>query len=259
MSFDNVGWFNENVKHYKARLGKGKRDVYGQPIGWAAAPDALNRFQSKVIDIVGRCSGNIYNSPVAWDTFRWDYGGGIGVPWKGGELTTFDFGRLTRFVLLCHVARIRFGVQSHGRNLLLTFYQRSHEGGMSDRHPGLDEAVEKFDEELEPEFADGRAPLVHYDPALDDPLPERRKAQMGWLLGRRIPTLLDELEDYKSSGLDDAVRSRETAVREAFKDLDEVKAEVAKRHELPETELVIARLRGRLEAILAVAPPEVKG
>jgi hypothetical protein len=115
-------------------------------------PEKLSEFQAKVMDICGMVGGGIYNAPINWDKVEWGVGhhhSGMFVPWRDGRMSTFDFYPLTMLVLLCHEARIRCEIRAKASgHFELSFFQRSHEGGMSGRHPNIDEAVAAFREYL---------------------------------------------------------------------------------------------------------------
>jgi hypothetical protein len=156
---DHAGWVEGNIAATRRTQKKTRAD---NQHGWAAAPDKLSDFQAKVMDILGMVGGGIYNAPIAWDRVCWRTQG-LGVPWNSGAgLATVDNMDLTRLVFLCHEARIRCSVRSNGpRGLYLLFHERSAEGGFSERHPNLDEAVAAFSDYLP---ADHR---VLYRPAAD--------------------------------------------------------------------------------------------
>lgn len=63
-----------------------------------------------------------------------------------GAFCTFDFSRLTFAVLMAHDRCIRFGIEPSGPGMLgLTLYKRhSREGGMSERHPTIVQALEVY-------------------------------------------------------------------------------------------------------------------
>jgi len=57
-------------------------------------------------------------------------------------LATFDFDLLTRLVVLCHDAALRLEVSAaNPHNVRLSFWQRQRTGGMSKRHPTMEEAT----------------------------------------------------------------------------------------------------------------------
>lgn len=61
------------------------------------------------------------------------------------SLATFDFNDLTRLVFLAHHMAIRVDVGAARNGILkLMFHRRERDGGMSRRHPTLDEAVCSF-------------------------------------------------------------------------------------------------------------------
>lgn len=141
---DHAAWVQSNIKHGRASVKTAKRDQLGFVKGWHGAPDVLTDFQARVMDILGMVYGGIYNAPISWDTVQWQGWGreGIGVPVRDRSFATFDGAALTRLVFLCHDARIRCELRSHGpRGFLLAFWQRGKEGGVATRHPNLAEAV----------------------------------------------------------------------------------------------------------------------
>ncbi len=56
-------------------------------------------------------------------------------------LDTYDFDRMTRLVFLAHDHCIRVQISAGRGGLKLMFHPRQREGGMSQRHPGLEQAV----------------------------------------------------------------------------------------------------------------------
>jgi len=153
---DHARWAEANGAATK-RLGvKPRKDKEGQPMGWHAMPEDLSEFQACVMDILGLSLGGIYNAPIAWDAVRWGIGSsewaGMSVPLSSAGLATWDFNRLTKLVLACHEARIRMDISPNGpRGLMLRFSRRSSEGGISDVHPNIDEAVIAFREYVGPD------------------------------------------------------------------------------------------------------------
>lgn len=146
-NMDHAGWVESNIAATKARkptAHQSRQAANGK--GMHAAPDKLSPFQARVMDILGMVGGGIYNAPISWPSVVWDYGRGLSLIWHvGNGLATFDFNQLTMLVFLCHEARIRCEIEDGGpRMLRLSFWQRSHEGMMGQRHPSLAEAVEAF-------------------------------------------------------------------------------------------------------------------
>jgi hypothetical protein len=144
VNMDHAGWVEKNNAAGK-RLHRTARDVRkaAENKGFLAAPDELNPFQRRAIDILGIVGNGIYNAPISWETAYWSPQM-IAVSWHH-SLATWDFANLTRLVFLCHEARIRADIGPKGfRHIEVTLSQRSHEGAMSWRHPDLDEAVKDF-------------------------------------------------------------------------------------------------------------------
>lgn len=138
-TMDHAGWVASNILPYHKRK-------QNQP----KMPTELTAFMTRVIDICGMVGGGIYNAPINWDKVDFGVGakpgwGRMFVPWRDGRLATFDGHQLTLLVLLCHETRIRCEVQARAwGHLLLSFHERSHEGGTAVRHPDIDEAVAAF-------------------------------------------------------------------------------------------------------------------
>lgn len=141
---DHAAWVEDNNRAYN-RGNKNRRS-------FRPAPESLTEFQAKVMDICGMVGGGIYNAPINWDKVQWGLGtnfSGMFVPWRDGRMATFDFYPLTNLVLLCHEARIRCEIRAKAAgHFELSFFQRAHVGGMSERHPNIDEAVKAFREYL---------------------------------------------------------------------------------------------------------------
>lgn len=137
---DHAAWVEDN--------NAASNSLYGKRKSYKPMPEKLTPFQAKVMDICGMVGGGIYNAPINWDKVDWGTGGrhtGMFVPWRDGRMATFDFYPLTSLVLLCHEARIRCEIRAKAAGYFeLSFFQRSHEGGMSERHPNIEEAVAAF-------------------------------------------------------------------------------------------------------------------
>jgi len=148
VNMDHAGWVQQNIAAAKPRATKGeKRKAAEHSKGWAAAPDELNEFQTRAINILGIVGGGIYNAPIAWDSVYWRPRT-IACSWYKG-FGTFDFSEMTRFVFLCHEARIRGHIGPLApRYLTVTLTERDAEGEMNARHPNLDEALARWREEF---------------------------------------------------------------------------------------------------------------
>lgn len=142
---DHAAWVEANNIAGRQMYKKASRDSYGTAIGYHGAPEKLTAFHARVMDILGMVGGGIYNAPICWNSVDWDYGRGVSVLWKDWQsLATFDAGRLTMLVFLCHEARIRVQVEPAMKHLRLSFWQREATGCSATRHPNLDEAVAAF-------------------------------------------------------------------------------------------------------------------
>jgi hypothetical protein len=138
---DHAGWVESNNSAINRDQSKRKN--------FKPLPEKLNEFQSRVADILGIVGGGIYNAPISHENVKWDYGFcGVSVTWRGG-FATWDRGELTMLVVLCHEARIRCEVEPAGPHLLrISFWARTECGGVSERHPSIDEAVTRIREYL---------------------------------------------------------------------------------------------------------------
>jgi len=148
VNMDHARWVASNIAASKSRAptAREKRRAVDHR-GWFAAPDELNAFQCRAFDILGIVGNGIYNAPISWDTVYW-HPRMIAVGWRN-SLATFDFMALTRFVFLCHEARIRGEISSKGfRYVEIHLSERVDAGSIGARHPNLDEAVAAFRQEF---------------------------------------------------------------------------------------------------------------
>lgn len=141
---DHAAWLESHNNATNAQNARSRKKWKPEPL-----PETLSDFQRRVADILGMTGGGIYNAPISYDTIRWRHGwNGVSVTWLG-YMATFDRGDLTMLVLLCHEARIRLEISPAGpHRLRLSFWQRKGDGGNSQRHPSIDEAVASFREYL---------------------------------------------------------------------------------------------------------------
>lgn len=138
INMDHVDWAERNLR--AARTLSKKYQPH------KSAPDKLNPFQAAVVNIIGIVGNGIYNAPIDICKVDWQYGlNGISLKWQHTDLATFDYSQLTMLVFLCHEARIRCSISPCGpRSLRFSFWPRKSTGGISARHPNLDEAVKEF-------------------------------------------------------------------------------------------------------------------
>lgn len=111
----------------------------------------LTAFERRVANIIGMTGGGIYNCDINWD--KADFRDGkypfVRVVWGSHRMATWDFNGLTLLVFLCHEARIRGDIRPCAPNRFeLHFHPRTADGGFSERHPNLDEAVSAFRQSL---------------------------------------------------------------------------------------------------------------
>lgn len=136
---DHAGWMQNSINAWRKMKGRGRLHP--------STPETLNDFQRTVCNIVGIVGGGIYNAPINRTNIDWKYGGvGVAVTWNR-ELSTFDYQQLTMLVFLCHEARIRCSIEGvSNRYMRICFWQRKDSGGISNRHPNIEEAVKGFRE-----------------------------------------------------------------------------------------------------------------
>jgi hypothetical protein len=70
------------------------------------------------------------------------WGDGLSMTAFVGGLSTWDYDHLTRAVIMAHDRCIRLDVQPCTPKLLrLVLHKRQREGGVSERHPTIEEAI----------------------------------------------------------------------------------------------------------------------
>lgn len=74
-----------------------------------------------------------------------EFGYGWMVRHDRGDLSTFDYNQLTRLVIMAHDKCIRVSIMPLSKAALqICIWKREREGSMSERHPTLEQAIEKF-------------------------------------------------------------------------------------------------------------------
>ncbi len=115
-------------------------------------PTTMSEFGKTVADILGHVWRGIYHMDTdLLEKVDWSRDGLVVSIRNGEQLATFDYSQLTELVLLCHDHGIRLGIFAEfGGRLRLAFHQRRRDGGMSERHPTLEEAITSIREVEEP-------------------------------------------------------------------------------------------------------------
>lgn len=73
------------------------------------------------------------------------FGRGWMVKHDRGELSTYDYNELTTLVFLAHEMCYRASISNHGpKALKIIIWKRKREGGMCERHPTIEAAIETF-------------------------------------------------------------------------------------------------------------------
>lgn len=63
-----------------------------------------------------------------------------------GELSTFDYSKLTTLVLMAHEKCIRVSIGPHAfKTIRIAIWKRKREGGYSERHPDIDTAIQGYE------------------------------------------------------------------------------------------------------------------
>jgi hypothetical protein len=72
-------------------------------------------------------------------------GYGFSVNHNRGDIATFDFNQMTRLVLMGHDKCIRVSVEAIRNGVMkISIWKRQREGSMYERHPTIEQAIEKF-------------------------------------------------------------------------------------------------------------------
>lgn len=107
----------------------------------------LSPFGRQVADLLGYLYAGIYHIEHAVQKVDWSNDRYI-VLKIGTEasLATWDFNYLTTLVLLCHRMAIRCEVSPcNPQKITLHFHKRQRTGGMAERHPTIEEAIQWFE------------------------------------------------------------------------------------------------------------------
>lgn len=107
--------------------------------------DELSPLGVAVANLLGDLFGGIYHledrdlKKVEWDN---DHHIIFVLNWK--DLSTFDSSLLTSLVILCHDRAIRCQISARSsKGIELMFHQRTRSGGISERHPTIEEAINR--------------------------------------------------------------------------------------------------------------------
>jgi hypothetical protein len=104
----------------------------------------LSPFGERVADLLGEWACGIYHITDCFNKTDWGDTFYIAINYSG-TLDTFDNGNLTRLVMLAHWMCIRVEINSlNFRYMKISFSDRKRVGDLYNRHPTIDEAVERF-------------------------------------------------------------------------------------------------------------------
>lgn len=74
-----------------------------------------------------------------------EWGDGFCVVHDQGDLATYDWDKLTRLVLMGHDQCVRVAIYPLAfKTLRIAIWSRVRDGGLSQRHPTIEEAIERF-------------------------------------------------------------------------------------------------------------------
>jgi len=98
-----------------------------------------------VAQILGIVFSGLYHIMTKLEKVNWSHESAIEIKFGYCGMSTFDFDRLSKLVILCHDACIRLEIQPHTFNSMRFWFHRrdGREGGISRRHPTIEQAVEK--------------------------------------------------------------------------------------------------------------------
>lgn len=120
-NFAGYDWLKSSLKHAKP-------DVVISPLG------------EKVSNLLGDLYQGIYHIDSEVMRVNWNNPHWISVIVRDDSYATFDIGRLTLFVVLCHDYCLRGSISvANFRKFELSFWQRQREGDLYTRHPTLEE------------------------------------------------------------------------------------------------------------------------
>ena len=127
MSYSGADWIERQLKARKSDI-------------------EMSQLGKNVADLLGELFYGIYHLDYK-QLFKVDWKNNYYIEfllgWK--TLSTVDFDELTRLVFLAHHMAIRVEISPYTfKYIKLMFHQRNRKGDSAQRHPTLDEAVNKF-------------------------------------------------------------------------------------------------------------------
>ncbi len=103
-------------------------------------------FGERVANLLGWVFAGIYHidDSVLSKGAVWDHDAYVRITLGRKDLSTYDSNILTRLVIACHDLAIRMEINPcNGHYIELLFHPRLREGGVSRRHPTIEEAIER--------------------------------------------------------------------------------------------------------------------
>lgn len=80
-----------------------------------------------------------------------EFGQGWMIKHDRGDLATYDFNGLTRLVFMAHQKCLRVSIMPlNFSTIKLIVHKREKEGGMTEKHPTLSDAIKSYNEKREP-------------------------------------------------------------------------------------------------------------
>lgn len=104
----------------------------------------LTPFQVKATLVLCRAFGSPWNSPWDWLNVNWEFGRGVSVC-AFTTPSTHDGDDLTKLVIAAHDECVRVELSpATPRMLRVSLHPRVREGGISARHPTIEDAIARF-------------------------------------------------------------------------------------------------------------------
>lgn len=117
-------WLEESYKDFNLKCSEHGRDV---------------------AQILGIVFGGLYHISAKLEKVKWDNVRAIEIKFGYANMSTWDYDRLTKLVVLCHDACIRLEIEPHTFNSLRFWFHRreGRDGDMCKRHPTIEQAIER--------------------------------------------------------------------------------------------------------------------
>ncbi len=134
------------------RYGVGTRiQALYQGARWVEAQGKpMSELGRQVAEVLGAVYQGIYHVSHEVGRTDWSRPDVVEVVLAEYEVATFDAEHLSRLVILCHDACVRLAIRPCMRNLRLVFTRRRRDGCTVERHPTIEEAIERARKLVQP-------------------------------------------------------------------------------------------------------------